>query len=164
MFSVQQCRCIYEYDHSKGVCFCWEWICWLQAYVGRWGVGFPQIHHEQESVFTFFAWKTARMYEFIIQCTGLKASCFCLGFRSSKLSHCECSSPVNDRCTLCKYHGHCRCQGSGVFSISYQGELSQKPSWTGCAKLPDLLRSCLQSENIWSGFWRTWARHLPILH
>lgn len=100
MFSVQQLRCIYEYDSSEGLCFCWEWICWLQAHVGRWGVGFPQIHHEKEVFYFFFAWKTARMYELIIQCTGLNASCFFLGCKSFKFSHYECSSPVNNWCTF----------------------------------------------------------------
>lgn len=53
----------------------------------------------RKKYFTFFAWKTTRIYGLIIQCTGLNASCFCLSCKSF-FSHYECSSPVNNWCTF----------------------------------------------------------------
>lgn len=116
MFSVQQLRCIDEFDSSEGLCFCWEWICWLQAHVERWGVGFPQIHHEKE-VFYFFCMKDnpnlwvdytvhrTQCLLFLSKLQELLQSLWVLQ-PSEQLMH-----------ILCKCHGDCRCQGSGVLSL-----------------------------------------------
>lgn len=76
-------KCIYEYDTSEGLYFCWEWICWLQIDMWGWVKCLVPTNTPWESSLFSFAWKTAWMYEFVIQCMGCDTSYFCLGFKNS---------------------------------------------------------------------------------
>lgn len=64
MFSVQQRRCMYEYDSSEGISAGSESV-GSRLMCGDEVLGSHK-HTMRKKPFTFFAWKTAQMYEFII--------------------------------------------------------------------------------------------------